>query len=101
MNRRDVIRLAVIALVLAAAVLLVTRIDATRGTREKELVEQAVRDAALTCYAVEGAYPSDLGYLRANYRLSFDEEKYVVFYDAWGDDVMPDIHVENKGASGA
>lgn len=100
MNRRDVIRLAVIAVVLAAAVLLATRIDTARGSREKELVEQAVRDAALTCYAVEGAYPADLSYLRTHYRLSFDEERYVVFYEAWGDDVMPDIHVENKGASG-
>ena len=100
MNRRDVIRLAVIAVVLAAAVLLATRIDTARGSREKELGEQAVRDAALTCYAVEGAYPADLSYLRTNYRLSFDEERYVVFYEAWGDDVMPDIHVENKGASG-
>ena len=70
MNRRDAVKLAVIAAVLVAAVLLVMRIDRSRGTQEKELVEQAVRDAALTCYAVEGAYPAELSYLRANYHLS-------------------------------
>ena len=101
MNRRDVLKLAVIGAVLAAAVLLVMRLDTSRGSREKELVEQAVRDAALTCYAVEGAYPADISYLRDNYHLSYDEDRYVVFYDAWGDDVMPDIVVENKGANGA
>ena len=101
MNKRDVLKLALIAAVLAAAVLLVTRIDTTSSAREKELVEQAVREAALTCYAAEGAYPSELSYLRTNYRLSYDENRFVVFYDAWSDDVMPDITVENRGESGA
>ncbi len=100
MSKRDVIKLAVIAAVLAAAVLLALRIDGSRGSREKELVEQAVREAALTCYAVEGAYPSDLQYLRANYQLAYDESRYVIFYDAWGENVMPDITVSEAGVSG-
>ena len=101
MTKRDFIKLAVIAAVLCAAVLLTFHLDSRRGVREKELVEQAVRDAALTCYAVEGAYPGDLSYLRTNYQLSYDEEQYMVFYDAWGADVMPDIVVENRGETGA
>ena len=100
MNRRDILKLAVIAAALTAAVLLASRIDLSRGRREKELVEQAVRDAALTCYAVEGAYPADLKYLRANYQLAYDENRYTVFYDAWGENVMPDIMVSETGGSG-
>ena len=50
---------------------------------------------------MEGAYPGDLSYLRTNYQLSYDEEQYMVFYDAWGADVMPDIVVENRGETGA
>ena len=93
MSRRDFFKLAVIAAVLAAAVLLFLRIDRSRGSREMELVEQAVREAALTCYAVEGAYPADLQYLRTQYRLAYDENRYMVFYEAWGENVMPDITV--------
>lgn len=100
MSKRDLFKLAVIAAVLAAAVLLVLRIDGSRNSREKELVEQAVREAALTCYAVEGAYPSDLQYLRTNYQLAYDENRYMVFYDAWGENVMPDITVSEAGVSG-
>ena len=101
MSRRDWIKLAVIAAVLVAAVLLVLRIDASRESRETELVERAVREAALTCYAVEGAYPADLQYLRTNYRLAYDENRYVVFYEAWSENVMPDILVREAGVSGA
>lgn len=100
MNKRDFIRLAVIAAVLAAAVLLTMRIDSRRDSREMELVEQAAREAALTCYATEGAYPSDLQYLRTNYQLAYDENRYVIFYEAWGDNVMPDITVSEVGVSG-
>ena len=100
MNRRDMIKLAVIAAVLVLAVVLVMRIDTRRGGRELELVEQAVRDAALTCYAAEGAYPSALSYLQTQYHLVYDEEKYWVFYEAWGENVMPDISVRAVGVSG-
>ena len=101
MSKRDWIKLAVIAAVLVCAVLLVLRIDISRGTREKELLEKAVRDAALTCYAAEGVYPSQLSYLRTHYQLAYDENRYIVFYDAWGENVMPDIVVSEAGVSGA
>ena len=100
MNRREGIRLLIMVAALAASVLLFARIDTRRESREKDLVEQAVREAALTCYAAEGAYPSDLQYLRANYQLAYDESRFVIFYDAWGENVMPDITVSEAGVSG-
>ena len=95
---RDLIRLAVIVSVLASAVALTNRIsDAQRG-EETELVRRAVREAAVTCYAVEGMYPDDLAYLREHYRLAYDEERYFVTYDAFASNQIPDIYVTERGA---
>ena len=98
MGRRDWLKLAVMALVLAGAVALLTRIDLARGSEESELVRSAVKNAALTCYAVEGAYPDSLDYLRTYYRLAYNEDQYFITYQAFASNIMPDIYVTEKGA---
>ena len=66
---------------------------------QTELVRSAVRRAAVTCYAVEGAYPSTLDYLKRHYGLVYDEENYFVFYNSFATNIMPEIRVTEKGAS--
>ena len=99
MNRRDIIKLAVLALALVLAVALVGRIDRAQAGAETELVRDAVRNAAVTCYAVEGAYPDSVDYLRDHYRLSYNEDRYMVFYDAFASNLMPAIFVAERGAA--
>jgi len=98
MNRKDVIKLLVIAAVLTAAVFLAGRIGGKQEAAETEIVRSAVKNAALTCYAVEGAYPEDLDYLREHYHLAYDEERYLITYDAFASNMIPDIWVTEKGA---
>ena len=100
MNRRDWIKLLSIVLVLAAAVLLVNRIDTAQDAAETDIVRDAVKNAALTCYAVEGAYPDSVDYLREHYRLAYDEDRYMITYDAFASNMIPDIWVTEKGATG-
>ena len=64
---------------------------------QTELVRTAVRRAAVTCYAVEGAYPSTLEYLQRHYGLVYDEENYFVNYDAFASNIMPEIFVTERG----
>ncbi len=97
MNRRDLVKLAAIAAVLILAVVLVNRIGTAHESAETEIVRSAVRNAALTCYAVEGAYPDSVEYLRENYRLAYDEERYLVTYDAFASNMIPDIYVTERG----
>ena len=78
MNRRDIIKLVVLALVLVLAFVLVNRIDFAQNSAETDLVRDAVRNAAVTCYAVEGAYPDSVDYLREHYQLAYDESRYFV-----------------------
>ena len=96
MNRRDVVKLALIACMLAAAVALYTWVGRVQDRNETETVRNAIREAALTCYAVEGAYPDSVDYLREHYRLAYDTERYFVTYDAFASNLIPDIWVTVK-----
>ena len=97
MNRRDWIKLLAIVAVLIAAVVLVNRIDTAQDTAETDIVRDAVKNAALTCYAVEGAYPDSVDYLREHYRLAYDEDRYLITYDAFASNMIPDIWVTEVG----
>ena len=88
------ITLVLLMLVLVFVVwMLVSRLETTNDGAQTQFVVDAVHNAALTCYAVEGAYPSGLEYLRANYGLAYDENRYMVRYDMFASNLMPDISV--------
>lgn len=59
----------------------------------KTKLEEAVRRAAVACYAAEGAYPPSIEYLEAHYGLTVDESRYIVHYDVFADNILPDITV--------
>ncbi len=67
------------------------------GDQEINLVQEAVKNAALTCYAAEGSYPDSLDYLRQNYRLAYNQERFVVEYEAFASNLMPTINVLERG----
>ena len=99
--RRLMITLAVFAVLFIGVYLLVNRVGSASGNAETELVRDAVRSAVLTCYAVEGAYPSSIDYLTEHYGLAYNEEAYMVIYDAFASNVMPAIRVVELGGGGA
>ena len=98
MNRRDIFKLLIIALVLAGCIMLIARIDRSDKAAESELVRKAVREAAVTCYAVEGAYPDDVEYLRQYYHLSYNDDLYLVTIESFASNHLPDIYVTERGA---
>ena len=93
MSRRDIFKIALVAVVLVLAVVFTGRISNRQHTAESEIVRQSIKDAAINCYAVEGAYPDDLDYLRENYGLAYDQSRYFVTYDAFASNLVPDIFV--------
>lgn len=97
LSKKDIIALAVFAALIIVFCVLVMSITNKGNDREIDLVRMAVKNAALTCYSVEGVYPDDIEYLRENYGLAFNDERYVVFYDAFASNLMPSIRVVEKG----
>ena len=85
---------------LGLAVCLLTAVSNLGGGQaEEELrqVEQAVRRAAVACYAAEGAYPPDLDRLREDYGLQVDEDRYTVEYTVFAENLTPEITVLRNG----
>ena len=97
--KREIAIVLLMILLLVGVWLLVTRVGSGSGEAQTEFVTKAVHNAALTCYAVEGAYPTSLEYLRTHYGLAYDQSRYLVRYDSFGSNLMPDISVTEVEAS--
>ncbi len=59
--------------------------------------EQAVRQAAVSCYALEGAYPASYEELKRRSGLALDDREYVVFYEIFASNIMPEVTVLRRG----
>ena len=53
----------------------------------------SIRRGAVQCYALEGAYPEDISYLKQRYGVAYDSELYYVDYTYLASNLMPDITV--------
>ncbi|MCI9679075.1 MAG: hypothetical protein HFF77_08875 [Oscillospiraceae bacterium] len=93
-----VLGLLVFAAVAAWMVLGVREASEVSDREGLRLAEQAVRQAAVSCYALEGTYPATYEDLKRSSGIAVDEEKYSVFYDIFASNIMPDITVlERQG----
>ncbi len=63
---------------------------------ELDRIELNIRKAVITCYSIEGFYPSTIDYLEENYGLVIDKKEINVFYQAVGSNIFPDIMVTRK-----
>ncbi len=45
------------------------------------------------CYALEGEYPESLEYIKENYGLVYDEDRFFVDYRVSGSNIMPDVTI--------
>ena len=59
-------------------------------------MEDALRRAAVACYAAEGIYPPDISYLEEHYGIQIDKDRFAVYYDVFASNLMPDITVIEK-----
>lgn len=96
-RKKDIAAGALFVALIAGFVLLVNSLTATSSGQEVQLVRDAIKNAALTCYAVEGSYPQSLEYLREHYKLAYNEERFIVEYDAFAENMMPYITVLERG----
>ncbi len=69
-----------------------------QGKQEQDIrqLERALYRAAVSCYAVEGAYPPDVAYMRQHYGLIYDENRFIVHYEVFASNFMPEITVMER-----
>lgn len=85
--------LAVLALLIAAFALGSRKVGRDLDSASAQALRQAVLQAAVQCYAVEGSYPSSLDYLEENYGLLVNYDRFIVTYEAFASNLMPQVNV--------
>ena len=81
--------------VVIAGLLLSTLPSVASNSRAEQLrmYEDALRRTVVSCYALEGRYPPNLEYLSQSYGLQLNEERYIVHYEIFAENIMPEITV--------
>ncbi|MPN50419.1 hypothetical protein SDC9_198045 [bioreactor metagenome] len=85
-------------LILVVVFVLVGAQSVRTGTSAEGLAitQKAIHRALVQCYAIEGAYPPGVDYLEENYGVQIDHDRYFVYYEAYGQNMMPDVVVAEK-----
>jgi len=96
-KRRRIVRI-VVALVLVAAFAiggfaLYRGVGADLEAQRRVALKNAVTNAAVQCFALEGSYPDSLAYLEVNYGLQVNHDEYIVTYTAYASNVLPEVEV--------
>ena len=93
-HRRSIVRIAIALVVtLALAVVVFFAMQAAVREQAARSMRQAIVDSALECYAIEGAFPASLGYLKDHYGLHVNERDYLITYECYADNVAPSVVV--------
>lgn len=56
-------------------------------------IKDTVISRAVQCYVVEGVYPPSLSYLEEKYGLVVNHERFIVTYDIFASNMLPDVSV--------
>jgi hypothetical protein len=76
--------------------LAVSNLDDGKLQEDKQHLEEALRRTAVACYAIEGAYPDSPDYLIEKYGLQYNRQRFIIKYEFYGSNYMPDITVLYK-----
>lgn len=71
----------------------ISSVSDTNTAKQMESLENALNRSITQCYAVEGAYPPNLAYIREHYGLIYDEDLFYVDYQPIGSNIMPDVTI--------
>lgn len=100
MNGKAVLFTVLAVCIVAFFLVALQNLESGHKREGKEQLEAAIRRSAVACYAAEGIYPPDIEYLVEHYGIQIDSEKYVVMYEVFAENLMPDITVLEKAYEG-
>jgi hypothetical protein len=71
----------------------VGNVSSASDAESRQLLQDAVLRATVQCYAIEGMYPPDVRYLEEHYGLMIDHSRFIVHYEVFASNILPDITV--------
>jgi hypothetical protein len=90
---RPAVSIAVFLCILGLLLKGTSAMHSTADSSQIDSLRQAILRSAVHCYAMEGAYPESIDYLKEHYGISWDSSKYIVDYEITGSNLMPDVSV--------
>ncbi len=90
MKRRTILAVLLSAGILAAFLYGLSALRTGQRQEGRRQLEEAVRRAAVACYAAEGAYPANLEVLIDRFGIQIGRN-YEVIYEVQGANLMPNI----------
>ena len=87
--------LSIVLFLLTMGIVLGSMPSVLENTRaeKRNMAEETLRRAVVSCYALEGRYPPDIDYLRRHYGVQIRETDYIVHYEIFAENIMPEITV--------
>jgi len=70
--------------------------EASSKSEAVRILEDSIRRAVVMSYAIEGRYPESVSYIEEHFGVHIDREKYVVHYEIFASNLMPDIMVISR-----
>lgn len=92
----DFLKGALLPLLFTGAVILLV-MSGLRQTQESSdaeglrILEESIRRAVVTSYAIEGRYPGSIEHIETHYGIHIDRERYGVHYNVIASNIMPEI----------
>jgi len=88
----------IISLVLFAVIMIyffnaIRNVSGSIDSQQKQALVNAIDSAVVSCYAVEGSYPTEVAYLEEHYGLVYDHDRYYVELNGFGGNIRPAVNV--------
>lgn len=87
------VSVAFFVLVMVLFLLGISMLSSSSVNDDEQILRNAINKDIIHCYAVEGFYPPTLDYIEDHYGLTYDHDKFLVDYEAIGNNVMPNVMV--------
>ena len=84
---------AIFALIVGVFLIYLNSLSEHSGSESKKITEQAIHRALISCYAIEGVYPSSVEYLEENYGVLIDHSRYEINFQTAGANVIPAVEL--------
>jgi len=59
----------------------------------KRVLEDSIRRAVVTAYAIDGRYPESIQYIEERFGVHIDWDRFIVHYHIFASNIFPDIAV--------
>lgn len=93
MKKSKYLAISLMAAILLFFIFFINNINEKNENEKFEILMEALKKTSVQCYATEGFFPPNVDYMEKNYGLTVDHKKYVIYYNVFASNIMPDILV--------